>query len=79
MNPFTNCDFSKPDFFNYTDFVLNQVSNTSVNESKMVDFGSKDVQTFRMTLNRLINTKIKGFKFKTKVASDGSLWVMRVQ
>lgn len=75
MNPFINQDLSVKNFY-YSDFVKEQALKFSVGESGMIDTGSKSVPDFRMTL-RYVSSKF-GMKFKTKLDSEGNMWIMRV-
>lgn len=74
MNPFR--DFQKKGV-TYADWVYSQVSDVGEGGSIRADVGEKTIVDFRMTLRYVSSTKLGGAKFKTKIAKDGSLWVLR--
>lgn len=75
MNPFLKNEVSQN---YYADFVFSQVKNTEIGQSLQVDLGGKSTPDFRMTLRYVCDRKLNGFRFKTKVSSDGALWIKRV-
>lgn len=61
----------------FAEFILNQIKDINVEESKMIERNGKDIIVGRSTVR---NEAIKlGFKFITKSDSDGNLWVYRVK
>jgi len=75
MNPFNT---SSKDYF--SSHVKSDVESINLGDSKQVNLDGKSIPAYRMTLIYVCHKAFSGErKFKTKVASDGSLWVMRVQ
>lgn len=61
-------------FQSYRNFVESQVDGIDVGCAELVSVGSKNIQSFRMTLSQIS----KGRIFKTRKDANGNLWVKRV-
>lgn len=77
MNPFKISSVELKSKF-YTDFVLSQVEDVRIGESKAIELGGRTASVFRMTLRYALHSRMPTANFKTKTASNGSLWVMRI-
>lgn len=71
MNPFTN---RAPDLSGAIDA---QIQPVGVGQSLPVDLHGRDVATYRAALCR--RAKVAGMKFRTRVAVDGALWILRTK
>jgi len=63
----------------YTEFVEKQILAIKVDESLKVDVGIKCPAIFRMTIGYVVSKQKDQTKFKTKIDSDGNLWVKRIK
>lgn len=69
INPFENP-------MTYSSYVLGQIENLSINESKHIDIRGNTVESFRATVSTIGKKNAK--RFSVKVALDGGVWVKRI-